>query len=95
MDDNKKITSSINNVSFPGLLSIFPNPVIDKATIKFNNPGNDRYQYSIRDLTGKLVRFQDNLTGNTIELYRGNLKSGLYFIEVKAGKTYQGKIILL
>jgi len=87
-----------------GKIEIAPNPVKSSATISIQNlqvKGNCMMQ--IHDITGKLVRSEDlsNVLSNTgpgmaasFIIERGDLKSGVYFVEVSAENVYRGKLVV-
>ncbi len=67
-------------------ISIFPNPFEDFATIEFNNPEYDSYTLTIYNPQGGVVRSITHLTSGKIELERGNLIAGYYFIQLRDDK---------
>lgn len=97
---NKKDNSSfIGAVEYNGsgseALSIFPNPINENTTVKFFNPVNEVFRMKITDPKGRVIRQSENITGNEIKIERKDLKSGVYFIEIKsANRTFRGKIIV-
>jgi len=92
--DNNRLTSGIDGTPGTGQMSIFPNPMSTRATIRFHNPDRSEYRLTVRDLSGKLVYSQDNLTGENIELPRGNLSSGLYLVEIKGSTVYRSTVVI-
>jgi len=54
----------------------------------------EKYQLIITDVSGKVIFIQDNIIGSKIELDRGNLSEGIYFIELKGEYIYRGKILI-
>ena len=99
MDDNK-LEESVNTLGkfvYPLTsqdLLIYPNPVIDRVTIQFANPGYESYQFILTDLTGKVLKLMDNITGKKIEIDLNGLISGLYLIELRGPRIYRGKIVI-
>ncbi len=79
------------------LLEIYPNPVIDIATIQLGLPQNALVSLEIIDLTGKKC-FQQNIAAMTskVELDCTAYTNGLYFYKVvSAGKTLKiGKFVV-
>jgi ELWxxDGT repeat protein len=75
-------------------INIFPNPFSDKAIIQLPISRNYCYDLVITDLTGKVIRSIGKITGNSYELDRENLPSGLYIIELRGQDIYRGKIII-
>ena len=78
----------------PGNMLIYPNPVHDMTMIKFHNPGKDKYCLAIRDITGKVLKRENNIISNHIEIWRDNLPSGLYIIELQGPEIYRGRIVI-
>jgi len=74
-------------------INIYPNPLTTYTTIETTQQMSSLKIYSI---SGRLVRQQENLFGNTIMIDRGNLSSGMYFIEVlsKDGVLGRKKVII-
>jgi len=95
IEDNRLQGTGIKNInSKPGTIMVYPNPFTDKTTIRFHNSNNAVYQLKVRDLSGKLVRQPETVTGSEIELSGRNLSPGCYFIEITGDQVFRGKIIL-
>jgi hypothetical protein len=75
-------------------IKIFPNPFSEKAIIQLPNSWNHCYDLVITDLAGKIIRSIGRINGNSYELDRGNLPSGLYIMELRGNDIYRGKIII-
>lgn len=82
-------------------ISIFPNPMTITATLtipNFNTKTKEPLQ--IMDITGKTVKSistsnvkHDN-NNTEIVIDKGDLKPGVYFVELNADRTYRGKLII-
>ena len=84
-----------NNVQEPTFeLSIYPNPFNDKTIIEFSNPDNTCFQLIITDITGKVIKFIENIHTNKVEVERGKLSSGFYIIELRGERIYRDRIII-
>jgi len=104
--DNLKsvYSSSLSNVAeifldgqedhFSSGLNIFPNPANSKITISFPNPGQEPYQIILLDTYGRMLKNQTYTMVNQFTLDCSDLRSGLYFIELRGPKIYRGKIII-
>lgn len=75
-------------VSNFGLVSIYPNPVKEKLTIKFNLHTDAYVSTEVYDLLGKVVEFDEKVTylkkgeaSKSIDI--SSLQNGVYFIDVK------------
>ena len=93
MDDNKLKEVSTGKLEAGQELSIFPNPVVDRAIIEFRNPDHQRYQLFIRDLSGKILYMEDHVYGKRIEISRESIPGGLYLIELKGPVNMRSKIV--
>ena len=69
---------------------IVPNPFESYTTIKFNNIKNEKLTLKLFNQLGKSVLIIDNIVGNEFRLDRGDLKSGLYFIEIMNSDQKKG-----
>ncbi len=81
-------------VNRAGTLEVYPNPFSHSATVRFPNPGGESCRMVLRDLSGKVCRIMEGITGTEFILEKGGLKSGLYFIELNGPKTFRGKIVI-
>ncbi|MCK4745522.1 MAG: T9SS type A sorting domain-containing protein, partial [Bacteroidales bacterium] len=54
----------------------------------------DNYTLYIIDISGKIVRILKDIQSDEIILYREDLKSGYYHIELFGNKTYRAKLIV-
>lgn len=59
-------------------ISVFPNPVLNKATIRFPNPENSIYSFQIFDTFGNVVEEYKNISGNEFTFQRDDIISGIY-----------------
>lgn len=99
MDDNKQeepddSTGVFTNEVSSGDIMVYPNPMVNYATIKFPNSSGESYQLFIWDLAGKLVFTLDNILNNRIEIALEELHSGLYLLELRGSKVYRKEIML-
>jgi len=77
-----------------GQVFIFPNPFSYASTIRFANPANESFMLILTDISGKVCRMEGEISTSEHVLKRGDLKPGLYFIEMRGPKTYRGKILI-
>jgi len=87
-------TDGINELDYYNLLSIYPNPFTENARITFDNPKSEAYRLIIRDITGKTVREISEIHGNTIEIHRNDLSTGVYMVELRGSKSFSGKLVV-
>jgi hypothetical protein len=104
---NKKQSSvGFEELEYSGTILISPNPMSSSSTLTIPNfqPQSSTSKITITDITGKVVReagndesgnFQINPSSTLqIEIKRGNLKPGVYFVELKADRIYRGKLVV-
>lgn len=102
--DNLTVGISENSI---GTITISPNPMTSTATLTIPNFGNqlsaNSNQLTVTDITGKIVRSEpitihglspDKPSPAQITIERGNLKPGIYFVEVNANRIYKGKLVV-
>ncbi|MCF8258153.1 MAG: T9SS type A sorting domain-containing protein [Flavobacteriales bacterium] len=63
-------------------LSVFPNPFSDGATVRIVNRFSTQVSATVTDITGRMVRDLGNITSERVELGRGDLGAGVYFVQV-------------
>lgn len=84
---------------------ISPNPMSTAATLTIPNSKfeirNSNFELRISDLTGKVVRVESPLSilrqaqdDKGVVIERGNLKPGVYLIEMKTDRVYRGKLVV-
>ena len=75
-------------------LQIYPNPFNYKTLIEFTNPGFERYELILSDLSGKIIKRMMHISENKLELNRDNIPNGIYLIELRGPINYRGKIVI-
>jgi len=69
--------------------TVFPNPIVDKASVKLNLKEDAKITVQILNLAGQVIDAKDFGTyyagENTLELSCNSLKPGAYILNVKAG----------
>jgi ligand-binding sensor domain-containing protein len=87
---NTSIASSANTEE----LRIFPNPAENAINVYFANPNNDEFKVQLIDISGKILT-QKITHSDYLVIERENLKSGIYFIELKSSSnSNRAKVIL-
>ncbi len=81
------------------MISAYPNPAINKITIRYNNEEQENVELAVFDLLGKeVVTVQDDRkkAGNQVfNINTSILKNGIYFVRVTTGqKSGTAKIIV-
>ncbi len=106
--DNSGLVGINSTLYLPGTIIISPNPMSTSATLTIPNFSYQLSVIgdllTVTDITGKVVRrmsdvktdnFQINSSSNLqIKIERGDLKPGIYFVELNAGRTYRGKLVI-
>ncbi len=91
---NDVIETGIATGSLTGHIQVYPNPFNRFTTILFPNPDGQNYSLYITDLSGKVMRSQDDITTNRIEFNRNDLPPGYYIIELRGPKLYKGRMTI-
>ncbi len=72
-------------------MKVYPNPVVDQATIELNITSSDRYAINLFDLNGRLVKSiatqNMNIGTQNVSLNVSDLASGNYIVSLENGKT--------
>jgi len=63
---------------------VYPNPTIDKLTLKIQNFNNEDLSYQIYDINGRMLKME-KLKGNNTTISMGYLPSAIYFLRVVSG----------
>jgi hypothetical protein len=74
------------------VFSIFPNPIIETATLKTVQPIST---FQMIDILGNVVRYAENIQNNFMAIHKNELKSGIYFVEIKTGNNTQIKKVII
>lgn len=75
-------------------LKVYPNPVSEVARIEFDNPANKEYTFRVMDITGKVLREQNNITGTELEFRREDLPLGIYIIQLVGDISITNRIVI-
>jgi len=62
---------------------LYPNPFSESATLRLKSSGNEIFEISILDLTGRKVANTLESVNGQIQIQRNQLNAGVYFIQVK------------
>ena len=74
-------------------IQIYPNPMNSVALLTFLYDPTQKYMLSILDITGNLV-YQKPVSSGEVEIKRGNLKEGLYILQIAGKKVLRKKIMV-
>lgn len=79
--EQQEFVNSENSMK-PLDLLVFPNPMLDHATVAFDNPDNERFTVTVYDLQGRLVMREEGLSGTRYEITDEKLERGVYVVEL-------------
>lgn len=60
-------------------LRVYPNPFSDQVIIEFDNPNNEKFDFTIHDISGRVMRQLSNISGTQLTLEKQDLQAGVYF----------------
>lgn len=84
--ENQKTSNPINTLRKEKLI-LFPNPANEEISIIIENLETQFFSIKLFDISGKLVFSKENISGNTYQIERNNLKSGIYIISIQFETT--------
>lgn len=74
----------INNIKIERKkMTTFPNPFNDKIELRFPNTENAQFGFSLFDISGKLIRNENDLHGKSYTLVTERLEKGVYIVELR------------
>ncbi|MBO4777385.1 MAG: Ig-like domain-containing protein [Bacteroidales bacterium] len=83
----KNEESTAIEIPYDATVKLYPNPISDYAVLEFDNAGNDLFQLTISDVTGKVVNTMQT-SGNSFVVGKG-LGKGVYLYSLKNTQTNQ------
>ena len=83
-----------HSVQYPEI-KVFPNPITDLATIEFENPDNDKHSLTIYNIQGGVVRSITQISSGKVDIQRGSLPAGRYFIQLRDEHKVRGRAKLV
>jgi len=72
--------------------NVYPNPILETAIVKTQQHIST---FKMIDILGNVVRYAENVQDNFIAIHKNELESGIYFIEIRMGKTTQIKKVII
>lgn len=90
------ITTGINEVDGGRQVSVYPNPVVSKATVSISGTTTEKFDFVVYNMIGSAVREYTNLSAGSFTFDRVGLENGVYFYEVRTNDNTvkSGKIVL-
>jgi hypothetical protein len=89
--------ASAANITTSNIVNLYPNPVRDNLTIGLNVKSSGKYNVSITDMRGKIVKTFIRMVAagyNEINVECSNISAGVYFIRLENGGTARYKKFL-
>jgi len=93
LDNNRLVSTNVENYYDSDELLIYPNPASGSVTIQFSNLERRPHKLSILDGLGRTVFQKDNIVEEKILFQKGDLPVGLYFVRLIGPRILQGKIV--
>ncbi|MEM6770164.1 MAG: T9SS type A sorting domain-containing protein [Bacteroidota bacterium] len=87
--------TSTTNLSTLGTVSLAPNPMVDFARINFDNTTNATHDVFVTSMSGQVVRQYQGVRGSQLDIERGNLRAGLYFVTFRNDRGEMGSLKLM
>ena len=81
-DDFGTTQSNIVDYALTDNVIIYPNPFSTQTRVVWSNPDLDPYDIRIYDAVGRLVFYEPAVSQTYYELYKNNLPTGVYSIEI-------------
>lgn len=75
--------SSTTELSTAQKLSVYPNPVFDKAVLSFENIGHATHSLDILNITGQIIQSYPSTAETEISITTAGLAKGLYFARLR------------
>jgi hypothetical protein len=90
VQEPSSVTTSLENED----VIAFPNPMLDRVTIRANRPLNANDLITISDLSGRIVLTTTGTGSKEFTFSSENLESGIYLYRIAAGNSvFSGKLI--
>lgn len=77
-------------------VSLYPNPMSDFAWLRFQNPDQERFNFRLMDLSGKVMQEELDFTADWIRIDRGHMPAGIYLYQLQkaSGESVTGKLVV-
>lgn len=76
-------TLNVNDITTEATMLVAPNPMGERAAIFLSNPNNETFNMTMTNIMGQVVRTQNNINTNVVEIEKADLTSGVYFITLQ------------
>jgi hypothetical protein len=79
----------------PFVVFVQPNPMHDQTTVFFENKNAEPMTFTLSDLTGRVLRTQTDLRGESVLLERADLPQGTYIFTLRSSRgSVSGKVVM-
>jgi hypothetical protein len=78
------VVTSIKENSTNKKLLLYPNPVLNEATLQFDYDPSQHYSLKIIDQLGRQVRDPESVSSGTVRILREDLSPGIYFVHLQS-----------
>lgn len=72
-------------------VTVQPNPFNNSTLVSFKNTHSMEFEVTLRDLTGKLIREPQKVTGASFTIERNNLAPGIYFLDLRGENGFTAR----
>lgn len=79
-------TLGVNKISTQATMLVAPNPMGERAAIFLSNPNNEVFNMTMSNIMGQVVRTQNNINTNVVNIEKADLTAGVYFITLQNEK---------
>jgi len=77
------LTLNATNISTAATMVVAPNPMTTNASILLSNPDNEVFNMTLTNMVGQVVRTENGINGNVVNIEKGELTSGVYFVTLQ------------
>ena len=89
------LVNSINDFIPEKLVKVFPNPSNDRMIIQYEGLDTKPIEeVLVMDMTGRVVKRYQDLRSREVEIYKGNLTTGMYLLQIRVGERVANRKIL-
>ncbi|MBN2761466.1 MAG: T9SS type A sorting domain-containing protein, partial [Bacteroidales bacterium] len=80
------IISAVQELEMPDMeITVFPNPVSDRVTIKTENMIQDKFSYTLTDMNGKILK-QEKMHSQEVEIPFVDYAPSVYYLIIHNGE---------
>ncbi len=75
-------------------LQFAPNPTSNVTRIEFDNSNHFPFELLVRDISGKVVYWEQNIHSDQVYFHTQDLGDGIYLVELRGTQVYRGKLMI-